>query len=145
MSQNQPQIQLHRAHSSPHKRDSGQECSLRRSWASVFHDATDDAVTSNLCGSLRISVPNPSIPYSARSAFDEGEALEDWLPQFDAGAGPNDERYEDLLEPLKAVGLRRVKDITLFTPKEIVEYTNCSIAMAKRVLDRANASMRSRR
>jgi hypothetical protein len=87
----------------------------------------------------------PPSPTRPAQLFDEGEALEDWLPQFDAGAGPNDERYEDLLEPLKAVGLRRVKDITLFTPKEIVEYTNCSIAMAKRVLDRANASMRSRR
>jgi len=85
-------------------------------------------------------------PSSPTRPPDDGEDIETWLPRLDSASNNRgNTRYEDLLESFKVAEVHCVHDVTLFTAKEIVECTGCSIGMAKRILDRANMAMGIRR
>lgn len=77
----------------------------------------------------------PSSPI--RRPLADGPSLEEWLMEFDEGLALDESLHVDLLPSLKTLGIRTVKDITLFKPIEIEEHTGCMPAMARRIVAKA--------
>ena len=99
----------------------------------------------NFLGAFSVPAPAPASPVRVKPRTEDGKILSEWFPMLDAELEPEEERYGDLLQALNDNGVHRVRDITLFTAEEIKKYTLCSIGMAKRVLEKAQAATAVRR
>lgn len=83
----------------------------------------------------------PPSPVRVKPRMEDGKTLSEWFPTLDADLEPEEEQFSTLLPALNENGVYRVRDITLFTAEELKNYTRCSIGMAKRVLEKAQAAM----
>lgn len=83
-----------------------------------------------------------SSPVRPKTRVEDGKLLSEWLPLLDAELEPGEEHYGGILNALNENGAYRVRDVTHFTANEIKEYTQCSIGLAKRLLEKAQMAMR---
>jgi hypothetical protein len=91
---------------------------------------------------MATGVPPPSPTRASANLghdFNLNDTLHDWFAALDLTILPNEPSYSRLLDALNIQEIFRISDILLTSAEEIVGYTQCSLAQARRIIAKAKA------